>query len=254
MTRSGSFDPIWEDQAETWARFARSPDHDHFFWTFNGPRFLELLPEPGRLTLDVACGEGRLGRLLAERGHRVAAVDASPTMAGMARDAGGQAVVVADAGALPLSDGSVDLAIAFMSLQDIADLEGAVAEIARVLEPGGRFCIAIAHPIRSAGSFAGKASDSEFTIRSYLERMPWPWKSEHTGMRVELPGIHRPLEAYTRALEAGGFVIESLREPRPTAEDVAAYSESARWQRIPCFLHIRAVRASPTGAGLGGSK
>ncbi len=235
-------DSIWDERAETWARFARSPEHDHFFWTFNGPRFLELLPEPGRLTLDVACGEGRLGRLLAERGHRVVAIDASPAMARMARVGGGQAVAVAEAGALPLPDGSADLAIAFMSLQDIADLEGAIAEVARVLEPGGRFCLAIAHPIRSAGRFAGKASDSELTIRSYLERRPWPWKSRHTGLEVELPGIHRPLEAYTRALEACGFLIESLREPRPTDDDVAPYSESVRWQRIPCFLHIRALR------------
>ena len=63
-----SRDDSWERQAERWARFARSPEHDHFFWEFNGPRFLELLPEPGRLTLDIACGEGRLGRLLRERG------------------------------------------------------------------------------------------------------------------------------------------------------------------------------------------
>lgn len=247
-------DPIWDDQAETWARFARSPEHDHFFWTFNGPRFLALLPEPGRLTLDVACGEGRLGRLLAERGHRVVAVDASPTMARMAREGGGQAVAVAGAGALPLFDRSVDLAIAFMSLQDIGDLEGAVAEISRVLEPGGRFCLAIAHPIRSAGRFAAKTSDSEFTIHSYLERRPWPWRSRHTGLEVELPGIHRPLEAYTRALEAGGFRIESLREPRPTDDDVAAYAESARWQRVPCFLHIRAVQVVPDGGEPAGAK
>src|SRR5262245_40210818 len=96
-------DPAGEAQAREWARCARVPEHDHFFWSFNGPRFLELLPKPGRCTLDLACGEGRLGRLLGERGHRVVAVDAAPTMAGLAHEAGGQRVVVGDASRLPLA-------------------------------------------------------------------------------------------------------------------------------------------------------
>src|SRR5262245_10731616 len=60
---------------------------------------------------------------------------------------------LADAGALPLEDASADLAIAFMSLQDIDDMVAGVREVARVLEPGGRFCVAIVHPINSARTF-----------------------------------------------------------------------------------------------------
>lgn len=237
------FDPAWEAKARDWARFARSPEHDHFFWTFNGPRFLELIPRPGRLTLDVACGEGRLGRLLRERGHRVVGVDASPTMARLAREAGGQQVVVGNASRLPIASGMADLAVAFMSLQDIADLEAAVAEVARVLVAGGRFCIAIAHPIRSAGNFTSKQADSGFSLTSYFESRPWPWRTQHTGLQLELPGIHRPLEAYTAALEHERFVIEAMREPQPAHEQASIHPESARWLRVPCFLHIRAVRS-----------
>lgn len=237
-----SLDETWEHQAGDWARFARSPDHDHFFWEFNGPRFLEFLPPPGRLTLDVACGEGRLGRLLQQRGHRVVAVDGSRAVAKLAHDAGGQAVTVADAVHLPLGDRSVDLAVAFMCLQDITDLRGAVAEIARVLVSGGRFCIAIAHPIRSAGKFESKDAASPFNLLlSYFDIRSWPWSSQHTGLQITLPGIHRPLEAYTRALGEAGFLIELLSEPQPAVEHVAKHSESARWLRIPCFLHLRAV-------------
>jgi 2-polyprenyl-3-methyl-5-hydroxy-6-metoxy-1,4-benzoquinol methylase len=47
------------------------------------------VPPPGHLTLDVACGEGRLGRLLQGRGHRVLGVDTSRTLAKMADHAGG---------------------------------------------------------------------------------------------------------------------------------------------------------------------
>jgi len=236
-------DPTWETKAREWARFARSPEHDHFFWTFNGPRFLELIPRAGRRTLDLACGEGRLGRLLRERGHRVVAVDAAPTMARLTHEAGGQFVVVGSASHLPIASGTADLAVAFMSLQDIADLEAAIAEVARVLVERGRFCIATAHPIRSAGHFNSKQADSAFSITSYFESRPWPWRSQHTGLQLELPGIHRPLDAYTAALEHGRFVIEAIREPQPAPEQTAIHPESSRWLRIPCFLHIRAVRS-----------
>lgn len=232
----------WEEQAREWARFARSPEHDHFFWHFNGPRFLDLVPPPGRLTLDVACGEGRLGRLLHERGHRVFAVDASPTLARMAHQSDGQTVVLGDAGELPLADGSADLVTAFMCLHDVLNLDRAVAEIARVLAHGGRFCIALAHPMRSAGGFHTKESNSPFQLDCYFDARPWLWSSQHTGMRITLPGVHRPLEAYTRALEQEGFLLETLREPRPAKHQIVRYPESARWQRIPCFVHIRAIK------------
>jgi SAM-dependent methyltransferase len=239
-----SVDPAWEHNAYAWARFARSPEHDHFFWTFNGPRFLELIPPPGRRTLDLGCGEGRLGRLLAARGHRVIALDAAPAMGRLAADAGEQLVVVGSASQLPLPSASVDVATAFMSLQDMPELEPAVTEVARVLVDGGRFCIAIAHPIRSGGRFESKQADSAFSLTSYFATRPWPWRSQHTGLQLDLPGVHRPLEAYTVALERAGFVIEALREPQPAAEQTSKHPESQRWQRIPCFLHIRALRRS----------
>jgi SAM-dependent methyltransferase len=166
----------------------------------------------------------------------------------MARESGGQSVVLGDAGALPLAAGCADLAIAFMSLQDVGDLDRAVVAVARVLDAGGRFCIAIAHPLRSAGGFHTKEAGSPFQLDSYFDARPWNWSSQHTGMRITLPGVHRPLEAYTRALEQGGFSLEVLREPRPTKHQVARYPESARWLRIPCFLHLRAIKTSSSSS------
>jgi len=77
---------FWERQAEDWVRWAREPDHDSY-WLFHRDRFLDLLPPPGRLTVDVGCGEGRLSRHLQELGHTVVAVDRSPTMIRYAREA-----------------------------------------------------------------------------------------------------------------------------------------------------------------------
>lgn len=53
---------------------------------------------------------------------------------------------------------------------------------------------------------------------------------------------HRPLEAYSHALEAAGLQIEAIRETRAPDAAVAAEPGERRWQRIPPSLHLRAVK------------
>jgi len=50
------------------------------------------------------------------------------------------------------------------------------------------------------------------------------------------------LEEYTEALEAAGFLIERLREPAAPPEAVTARASYRRWQRVPMFLHVRAIK------------
>src|SRR5688572_33231587 len=107
----------WDAQAENWIAWARSPEHDHFFWRFGLPALLELLPAPGRRTLDLACGEGRVSRALAERGHDVIGLEGSPALAAAARAAApGIAVLVRGAAAAPRADGAADLVRCAMAL------------------------------------------------------------------------------------------------------------------------------------------
>jgi SAM-dependent methyltransferase len=68
----------WEDQAENWLAWARTPGHDAY-WYYRDALF-PLLPPPGRRTLEIGCGEGRVVRDLVARGHRVVGVDSSPTL------------------------------------------------------------------------------------------------------------------------------------------------------------------------------
>src|ERR1700738_3220360 len=74
----------WEAEAWKWAQFARTPGHDSSHDSINLPALRALLPEPLKRTLDLGCGEGRLSRFLRSLGHRVAGVDASPTMVRLA--------------------------------------------------------------------------------------------------------------------------------------------------------------------------
>jgi SAM-dependent methyltransferase len=230
----------WERNARGWLEWARAPGHDGY-WRFHREQFLPIVPSPGRRTLDLGCGEGRLARDLAALGHAVIAIDASPTLARAAREAGPAIpVALADAAALPFRAGAFDLVVAFMSLQDVDDMPAAIAEAGRVLGRGGRLCLAIVHPLQSAGAFTSEADDAPFVIAgSYLDARRTAEAVERDGLTFTFHGEHRPLEAYARALEDAGFVIERIREHRTRA----GQAHTGRWTRVPLYLHLRAAKA-----------
>jgi homotetrameric cytidine deaminase len=226
----------WDENAADWIEWARSPARDHPYWRFNRPRFLELLPPPGRLTLDVGSGEGRLTRELARLGHTVVGVETSPALAAAAAEDGLE-ILLADAAALPIGDGAADLAVAFMSLLNMDDVGGVVREVARVLAPGGRFCFAVPHPANSAGLVDGAAAEAD-----YFATRPIVDVRERDGVRMTFHDVHRPLEAYSHALEAAGLLVEAIREPVPPPDYVREHPSARRWLTLPCFLHVRALR------------
>jgi SAM-dependent methyltransferase len=229
----------WDRRAEAWAAFARTPGHDVWYERLNLPAFLSLLPPPGEATLDLGCGEGRVGAVLAQLGHRVTGVEASAALAALAREH--HEVVDADAAALPFPDRSFDLVLAFMSLHDMDDLPKVVAEAARVLVPHGRFCFAVEHPFQKAGGWVD-ADDpaSPFVVdRAYLAERRSAAVVDRDGVRMEFVSADRPLDAYGRALAAAGLLVEAVREPVPDEELVRERPRMAKWRRIPIFLHVR---------------
>jgi SAM-dependent methyltransferase len=232
----------WEQHAAAWIRWAREPGHDSY-WRFHRDAFLELVPAPGRRTLDLGCGEGRLSRDLRGLGHDVVGLDASPTMVAAAREADPDLeVVLADAAGLPFEDAAFDCVVAFMSLQDVDDDAKAIAEAARVLAPGGRFCMAIVHPLNSAGEFAGHEPDSPFVVSgSYLEPSAYADTVERDGIGLTFVSRHRPIESYTEAIAGSGLLIERMRESTLPPEAVST-ERSQRWLRVPLFLHVRAMK------------
>jgi SAM-dependent methyltransferase len=223
----------WDAQAANWVRWARTPEHDHFFWRLGLPALLELIGEPGRRTLDLACGEGRLSRVLAERGHALVGVEGSPALAAAAREAApGIEVLDGDAAAIPLEDAAVDLVVCSMALLNFDDMGLAVREVARVLEPGGRFCFSTVHPMTSL-----KDGDDYFAERTYEETRT------RAGITMTFTDRHRPLGAYAAALEGAGLLLQAVREPVPDAEHVAREPYVERWTREPVFLLGRAVKS-----------
>jgi SAM-dependent methyltransferase len=97
---------------------------------------------PAGVALDAACGTGRHSAYLAARDHAVLGVDSSPEMLERARaKVPGGEFRVADLHDLPFPDGQVDLVVCALALMHVPELEPVLAELVRVLRPGGSLVI-----------------------------------------------------------------------------------------------------------------
>lgn len=110
---------------------------------------LDAVPAHGRV-LDLACGSAPLWPAL--RGRPYLGVDLSAAELDLARRRGAGPLLRADATALPMAEGSADTVVCAMALQVITPLPAALAEIARVLVPGGRLVVLLPDrwPLRGA--------------------------------------------------------------------------------------------------------
>jgi SAM-dependent methyltransferase len=130
---------------EEYGRMARV-ERSH--WWYRATR--ELLSEvfapsvrSGALVLDAGCGTGATGAWLAD-GRRLVGVDSEPlALTLFARQHPGPPLLAADIGRLPLRDGSVDavLCVTVLCHRAVTDPSATVAELVRVLRPGGVVCL-----------------------------------------------------------------------------------------------------------------
>ena len=244
---AGNLRDAWRAHADDWAAWASTPDHDVFFWRYNLPAFLELVPPApvGGLTLDVGCGEGRLGRVLAGLGHCVFGIDAATPLARQASRAQPPVpAAAADAADLPIRSDAVALAVSSMVLMDVDDLNAVLREVARVLVVGGRLCFSILHPLATCGDFVDADDDESAFLVSlpYPESRRYQETMDRNGLWMTFHSEHRPIETYVDALAGAGFVVELLREPVPADDVLVDIPRLRRQRRIPWWLHVRARR------------
>jgi 2-polyprenyl-6-hydroxyphenyl methylase / 3-demethylubiquinone-9 3-methyltransferase len=103
----------------------------------------ELVPRatrPGVVLLDVACGGGVMAPYVASLGYRHIGVDIGASALVIARDHGVEPVR-GDAARLPFADGVADVVVAGEMLEHVTDLPVVVAELCRVLAPGGTLVV-----------------------------------------------------------------------------------------------------------------
>ncbi len=104
-----------------------------------------LLRSAGRVeglrALDVGCGTGRMTEVLANEGASVVGIDMDAAMLAVAASRTSAPLILGDAGALPIRDASVDIAVAVTLCEFVEDTAAVFAELARVVRPGGRFIV-----------------------------------------------------------------------------------------------------------------
>ncbi|WP_280467126.1 class I SAM-dependent methyltransferase [Nocardia cyriacigeorgica] len=190
----------------------------------------------GRRILDAGCGSGPISAALRDRGAIVTGFDSSAKMVELARRRLGPAadLHVADiAGRLPFPDRAFDDVIASLVLHYLEDWVAPLAELRRVLKPGGRLIVAVNHPFvfklcyPEADYFATVKHSEEYTF---------------DGQKAVLTYWHRPLHAMTDAFTAAGFRTITISEPPPAPEakalfpDVLGKSSSGRFLSFLFFV------------------
>jgi ubiquinone/menaquinone biosynthesis C-methylase UbiE len=254
----------WDENAETWTKLVRA-GYDHFRDGLNTPAFFEMLPKVDGLSdLDVGCGEGHNTRLLAERGARMSGIDVSETFIRHAKEAeAAQSLGIdyrlASAVDLPFEAASFDFVTAFMSLMDIPETERVLAEVFRVLGPGGFFQFSITHPCFDTPHRENLRDESGYTyaieVGDYFEGREgevkeWLFFAATPDVREGMtpfrtPLFMRTLSSWLNRLVEAGFVLERFGEPYPSDEAVRERPSLQDAQVVAYFLHVRARKPAP---------
>jgi SAM-dependent methyltransferase len=237
-------DPGWETCAGWWQQgFTDGADAEY------EEQILPLLSthlEGARRVLDVGCGEGQVGRRAARLDGVEFVVGADPTWAQIrvaAERGGGVTAIRAEAAGLPFHRSSFDAAVACLVFEHIEDLDAAIAEVGRVLAPGGRFLLLLNHPLL-------QAPNSGWIDDTILDEQYWrigPYLVEDSRLEevekdVWIRFIHRPLSRYVNAMAAVGLYLTWMEEPSPPPgflERAREYGEAAT---IPRLLVLRAEK------------
>ncbi|MGK4578580.1 class I SAM-dependent methyltransferase [Kitasatospora sp. HPMI-4] len=216
--------PTAENRAQP-APLARVNDYDGFAEAYSAlsetsllnayyerPAMLSLAGDvAGRRILDAGCGSGPLFAALRDRGALVTGIDASAGMLELARQRLGAdaALHVADlSNPLPFADGAFDDVAASLVLHYLEDWGPTLAEMRRVLRPGGRLIASVQHPFVDY-AIQDPRPDYHATTR-YTDE----W-TDLVGRPAPMSFWRRPLHAMTDAFTAAGFRLAVISEPQP---------------------------------------
>jgi ubiquinone/menaquinone biosynthesis C-methylase UbiE len=182
---------------------------------YERPAILALAGDvAGRRILDAGCGSGPLSAALRDRGAVVTGFDKSAGMLELARRRlGADADLrVADLGRpLPFPDGAFDLVVASLVLHYLEDWTAPLAELRRVLRPGGRLIASVDHPLQGH-PLVRPGADYWATYQYSVET------TTSSGQSFVLTYWHRPLPAMISAFTTAGFRIAAIDEPLPAPD------------------------------------
>jgi SAM-dependent methyltransferase len=251
-------DDLWETHARWWQDgFTEGADPEYEEQIL--PIVAEELGDRAHV-LDVGTGEGQLARHLRARGAgRVTGIDPTVGQLQAAVRRGGDVTYVrGEATALPFPDGTFDGILACLVFEHIGAVDDALAEVARVLAPGGVFLFLLNHPLLQAPESGWV--DDHILGEQYWRIGPYLVESmedEELAPGVRLPFFHRPMSRYVNAMADHGLVIRRMMEPAPPPGFIARAVEYAGSSAFPRLLGLVALRSErpprPGGRSRSGS-
>ncbi len=236
----------WNEHAEWWQReFTDGADPEYTEQIL--PLIAQHLPEGGRL-IDVGCGEGQVARLAAELGLDVLGIDPAGAQIDVATErGGGPEYRVGSATDISEPDASADAVVACLVFEHIEDLDAALAEVARVLRPGGTFLFLLNHPLlQTPGS--GWIDDQVLDPPEQYWRIG-PYLAETDTLEEVERGVfirffHRPLSRYLNIAADVGLTLRRMEEPAPPPGFLARAEEYLDAASVPRLLFLRFERSA----------
>ncbi|MGZ4688560.1 MAG: class I SAM-dependent methyltransferase [Acidimicrobiia bacterium] len=238
-------DDPWETHAGWWQdQFTEGADPEY------EEQMLPLITEHlrgSRAVLDIGCGEGQVARHVARTvtDSSVVGIDPADAQLVTARErAGGPCYVRGEADALPVADASFDAAVACLVFEHITNVDGALAEVSRVLAPGGTFLFLLNHPLLQVPGSGW--IDDQILGEQYWRIGPYLVEDvslEELAPGVVLPFVHRPLSRYVNQMAKVGLLVEHMDEPPPPPGFIARAPEYAESVTIPRLLVLRTVKS-----------
>jgi SAM-dependent methyltransferase len=211
------------------------------------PLILDLLnASAGERVLDVGCGEGRLMATLVDVGARPLGVDISQDLL---KTAGTFGPVVRQS--LPhlsvFRNGVVDAAVVSLVLEHLEDEETLLAELGRVVRPGGRLAIVANHPVFTAPYSAPIQESDEVLWRPgrYFERGYTDEKAGEGTVRFH----HRTMAQLLNSASLGGWDLERLVELGATDAQIESHPPLADQRHIPRLLGVAWRRRDEARSG-----
>jgi len=223
------------------------------------PNLLRMLGDiKGKQVLDLACGQGIFSRLLAGKGASVVGVDLGKELIDIAEKKNAEYKFKihffhsASNDLFMVKDGTKDIVVCVLALQNIEKLQETIGEVSRVLKTGGRFLVVLNHPAFRNPRHTHWGFDEaeqvqyrrvdEYLSESKIKIDMTPGAVKDKKFTVS---FHRPLQVYMKSLGKHGLAMTRLEEweshkasqkgPRKIAEDKAR-------KEIPLFLAMELIK------------
>lgn len=255
---------LWDEAADGWDEFV-GRGIDIYRTELHGPALLAHCGDvAGKRTLDLGCGQGWFSRLLAERGALVHGIDWSARLIahaerreesredGLAGSANRVTYSVLDAAHIDerFAVSAFDLITGCMSLMDMPDPGRVLTAARRLLAPGGRVVFSVPNPVTDSAHRMWKSDEHgkryALEVGGYFEGksrvMYW---EKHVPRPFRTVQYRLTLEQWSRAFEAAGLLVRSMREAYPSAEALARHPALADATLVPYFLSFELVAAPP---------